>query len=114
MERLEIDNRSVNDIIEQIGEKAESYTPEWRFDPSNRDAGTALALIYAEMIKSTIGRLNMVPEKNRIAFYNKLGASLKPASPAEGYVTFGLVIASSTSLTFSSRFPCILMPAACG
>lgn len=91
MSQLKIDKRTLEDILEQIKSKALAYTPEWRFDLENKDAGTALAVIYAEMLKNTISRLNNVPEKNKIAFYNKIGADIKPAIPAEGYVTFDLI-----------------------
>lgn len=91
MSQLKIDERTLEEILEQMREKAAAYTPEWRFDLENKDAGTALAAIYAEMLKNTINRLNNVPNKNKIAFYNKIGADIKPAIPSEGYVTFGLI-----------------------
>lgn len=91
MSQLKIDERTLEEILEQMRAKAAAYTPEWRFDLENKDAGTALAVIYAEMLKNTINRLNNVPDKNKIAFYNKIGADIKPAIPSEGYVTFGLI-----------------------
>lgn len=91
MSQLEIDKRTIEDIIEQIRTKAAVYTPEWRFDTENRDVGSALAMIYADMLRNTISRLNNVPQKNKIAFYNQLGTQLRTAVPAEGYVTFALV-----------------------
>lgn len=91
MEQLEIDHREKEDIIKQIYEKAISYTPEWRFDEEHPDIGTALALVYADLFSNTVKRLNKVPMKNRISFFNCLGASLLPAIPASGYVQFSLV-----------------------
>ena len=35
---------------EQLEKLAASYTPEWKFDPENPDAGSALAMLIADMI----------------------------------------------------------------
>ena len=86
-----LDKRTGKDLNTQIHKKAVSYTPEWRFREEAADAGTALALIYGEMQAETIKRFNMVLEKNRIAFFNRLQTKLRPSAPAEGYVAFGLV-----------------------
>ena len=78
-------------VIDRITALARSYTPEWRFDPDEPDIGSALAIVYAGMLEQTHKRLSRVPEKNRVAFLNSLGADLLPAVPAEGYVQFRLV-----------------------
>lgn len=77
-------------VIEQIRQKAASYTPEWRFDVENPDIGTALALVYADLFSDALKHMNRVALKNEIAFFNCLGASLLPALPARGYVRFSL------------------------
>lgn len=86
----EIDRRSGEDILRAIADLARSYTPEWRFDPSDPDLGTALAMIYAELFSQTLKRFNRVPEKNLAAFFSGIDARLLPALPAEGYVCFDL------------------------
>jgi hypothetical protein len=87
----ELDKRTKKDIVNQIRKASLTYTPEWRFDEENPDVGTALSLIYANMMSDTINRYNRVLELNRVSFFNKIGAKLLPAIPAKGYVTFGLV-----------------------
>ena len=82
-----IDNRSREDVIKYIAEVAAHYTPEWRFDPDNPDAGSALALIYAAMFEETINRFNRIPYKNFLHFLKVLNVSLLPAEPSSGYVT---------------------------
>ena len=77
-------------VIEQIRQKAASYTPEWRFDVENPDIGTALAMVYADLFSDALKHMNRVALKNEIAFFNCLGASLLPALPARGYVRFSL------------------------
>ncbi len=85
-----VDDRSKEDIIAQIRERAKSYTPEWSIDTENPDIAAALALVYAEMLAGTIKKVNNTPLKNKIAFFNMMNASLLPASPSEGYVSFSL------------------------
>ncbi len=87
----EIEGESYRDVIARILDLSKSYTPEWRFDPDNPDIGSALAVVYARMVEQTYKRLSRVPEKNRIAFLNSLGADLLPAVPASGHVQFLLV-----------------------
>lgn len=91
MKQLELDSRLQKDVIDEIKEKATSYTPEWRMDEDNPDIGTALALVYANMFAKTVKNFNKVPIKNKIAFYNQLGAELLPSIPSRGYVEFSLV-----------------------
>ena len=86
----EIDRRGGEDILRAIAGLARSYTPEWRFDPSDPDLGTALAMIYAELFSQTLKRFNRVPEKNLAAFFHGVDVGLLPALPAEGYVCFRL------------------------
>lgn len=87
----ELDKRTKQDIITQIKKTSAAYTPEWRFDEEYPDVGTALSLIYANMMSDSINRFNRVLELNRVSFFNRIGANLLPAVPAKGYVTFGLV-----------------------
>ena len=91
MKPPQIDSRTKEDLIRYMKKYLSSYTPEWRFDEENMDVGTALALIYADMMAGTLERFNQVPEKNKSMFFRMLGADLLPAVPAEGYVTFSLV-----------------------
>ena len=90
MKAPDFDRRTRRDVLEQIQQLAESYTPEWRFDREHPDVGTALALIYSEMFSRTIRLFNQSAQKNQISFFNHLGAGMLPASPAYGYLTFQL------------------------
>ncbi len=81
---------SKEDIINKMRERALSYTPEWRFDDQNLDIGSALALVYADMLLSTYHKYNQLLYKNQIAFFNILDAKLLPAVPAKGYVSFNV------------------------
>lgn len=78
------------ELIERMKRLAAAYTPEWKFDEENPDIATALAMLYADMFYGTLRRYHRLPEKNRTAFFNTIGAKLMPSVPAEGYVAFGL------------------------
>ncbi len=90
MAKVVLDDRSWQKLVDQIEEKAESYTPEWRFNRENPDAGTALAEIFAKMQARTIGQYNLLSEKYRRHFFTCLNTKLKQAQPSIGYVNFGL------------------------
>ncbi len=78
-------------IIEELKRRASAYVPEWRFDEEHPDIGTALTLVYGDMMASIHARMGKMMEKSQIDFLNAIGADLTPAIPARGYVSFGLV-----------------------
>ena len=86
-----INDNSKESIIEQIRLLSQSYTPQWRFDESNPDLGTALAIIFAGMHADTLARYNELPLKWRTEYFNNLHASLLPEQPSFGYVSFNTV-----------------------
>ena len=77
-------------VLMQIAAKAKAYTPEWRFDRENPDAGTVLALLFADMFAGTIRRFARIPEKHKLSFFRYIGLQTRAACEAQGYVTFGL------------------------
>ena len=79
-----LDGRSVKDLLREIQKKSEFYTPEWRYDPEDMDAGGALARIFAEMFYETIDRYNRFPDKCYLEFLNMQGVCAKPGSPSVG------------------------------
>lgn len=85
------DRRNENELIKKIKKRSEAYTPEWRFDEKNPDAGTALGLIFSEQHMDTMKKFHQLQRKNMLEFFRHAGTDLKPAKPAEGYVSFGLV-----------------------
>ena len=86
-----LDPRTVKDILARIRQKSEFYTPEWRYDPENPDAGGALAQIFAEMFFETIDRYNRFPDKCYLEFLNMQGVCAKSVSPAVGMAAAQLV-----------------------
>lgn len=87
---VKTDARSKKDIEAILLKRAASYTPEWNMDLSQPDIAAALAMACAEMFEGTVKKLNALPLKNEIAFFNLINSSQRPASRAEGYVSFSL------------------------
>ena len=83
--------RTEKEILQRIGAVAANYTPEWNFSLEDPDIGSALAYLYADMTEDTVRQLERVEYKNRLAFFNSLGASLRSASPARGFAVLSLV-----------------------
>lgn len=88
---MHLDKRTREDIIRQMEELAANYTPEWKFQSNRGDAGSALINIYADMLVEMIRRYNQAPERDKQMFFQKLGTRQRPAAPAQGYVSFGMV-----------------------
>ncbi len=107
MKEWKIDSRTSEEIIGQIGQIASNYTPEWNFNVNDPDIGSALAVVYADMLEGTIAQFNRAGYKNQLSFFNELGAQLKPSVPARGHVVFeiaedapeGIEIDAGTAMT---------------
>ena len=88
MNRPLLDPRTPETIREQIRALAGSYTPEWRYEGTEDDAGAALAELFAEMYGQSVDRLNALPEKLYIEFLNMIGYREPGPMPAGGTVCF--------------------------
>ena len=86
----EVRYRSMEEIMEEIRRKAQSYTPEWRFDRNDPDIGVALAQVYAGIQNGLDRKFALLPEKFRIDYFNCLNTSMKTSAPAEGFAVFSL------------------------
>lgn len=67
------------DLIRQIP----AHTPEWR-NPRPGDPGRTLIDLFAWMGDKLLYRVNLLPERQRLAFLRLLDIGLRPAVPARG------------------------------
>lgn len=86
----QMEKRSKEDIISYMKKCAKQYVPEWRYDEEQPDAGTAMVSIFADMMYDNIQKFNMSVAGDLFSFFDGVNAKLLPASPAEGFVVFGL------------------------
>lgn len=84
--KYRIDTRTADEIRAEIAETAHSYTPEWKFNVRNPDAGSLIGIIFAGQMADTIQRINLLPEKYQVEFVNLFGVTLQPAKPARAIV----------------------------
>lgn len=89
--KFDVDNRTTKDIVREIGELANNYTPEWQFSEKNPDIGSVLALLYAEQMKGNLDRFNEIVERYHMEFVNLLDISLHAAHPATATVLMNLL-----------------------
>ena len=73
-----------DEVLGRIKKLADSYTPEWKFDTKNPDAGSAIGMIFAEQTIDNLEMLHLLFENYHREFVNLFGISLKPASPGFG------------------------------
>jgi hypothetical protein len=92
-----LDNRALNDILEQLQGLARDNVPEWH-PPDEGDAGTMLQRIFARLLEIALERLNDVPEKNLLAFLDVMGVSLLPPSTAKVPLAFSLTSGNPATL----------------
>ena len=84
-----LDDRRFQDFVDEAKRLIPRYCPEWT-DHNVSDPGITLIELFAWMTEQYIFRLNQVPDKNMLTFLNLIGASLEPAQPARGDVSFSL------------------------
>lgn len=90
MDIPQMEKMTREDIINYMKQCAKQYVPEWRYDERQPDAGTALASIFADMMYDNIKKFNMSAAGDLFSFFDGVNAKLCPASPAEGFVVFGM------------------------
>lgn len=90
--KLLIDQRTAEDFLSDIENKAKFYTPEWSVDKDNPDIGYAIARVFANQMEENIESLNGVLENYHVEFINMLDISPKSARPAEGLIEFTMGI----------------------
>jgi hypothetical protein len=83
-----IDSRQALQLLADLLARRNGYVPEWQ--PEEGDQGLALGQIAARYLQTLIQRLNMAPDKNKLAFLDLMGIRLIPAQAARTPVVFRL------------------------
>src|SRR6266849_6883727 len=83
----DLDDRMWADIVAEAKALIPAYAPQWTdYNPS--DLGITLIELFAWLVEGLTYRLNLVPDKNYIAFLNLPGITRDPATPAQPFLTF--------------------------
>ena len=104
LESPDLDDRTFEDIFEELKSLIPRYTPEWT-DYNEHDPGITMLQLFSSLAEVMIYRLNRVPEKNYIEFLRLIGEELMPASPAKANLTFKLKLPAAESSTTTLTIP---------
>lgn len=85
-----LDPRVKEDVEEEIRRLAAGYTPQWRFNREQPDAGTALAGLFAGLMEEAVGQYNRILDLDRRDMLKSLGEMPLEAGIASGYMALGL------------------------
>jgi len=76
-----LDDRSFDDLVSELLARIPAHTPEWT-DPRPGDPGRTVLELFAWLTDTLLYRVNLSPEKQRLAFLQLLGIPLKPSLAA--------------------------------
>jgi hypothetical protein len=86
--RIQLDRRRAEEFAAELLARRRGYVPGWT--PAQRGPEAALLQVAARYWQTIVERLNLAPEKNKLAFLNALGVELRPAQAARTAVVFRL------------------------
>ncbi|NJL21974.1 MAG: hypothetical protein HC895_16060 [Leptolyngbyaceae cyanobacterium SM1_3_5] len=81
-----LDDREAEAIAIALLQQLPAYVPNWK--PTANQASWALVQIFARYVRSLAERLNQAPDKNKLAFLDRLGVNLLPAQAGRAPVVF--------------------------
>ncbi len=81
-----LDSRGVDDFVREMEARQPAFVPGWRASPTG--PGAAAVQAYARFLKALADRINQAPDKNKLAFYDRLGVELLHAQAARAPVVF--------------------------
>jgi predicted phage baseplate assembly protein len=84
-----LDDRTFDDLVAELVARIPAHTPEWT-NPRPGDPGRTLIELFAWLGDALLYRVNLIPERQRIAFLGLLGQARRPARAARGLVTVSL------------------------
>lgn len=84
-----LDDRSFDDLVEELMSRIPGHTPEWT-NPRLGDPGRTIIELFAWLTDTLLYRANLIPERQRLAFLRLLGAPMRPAVPARTIVNISV------------------------
>lgn len=81
-----LDERGYEDLLADLLARIPAHTPEWTHVRTG-DPGRTLLELFAWLGDALLYRVNLVPEKQRLAFLRLLGLEPRPALAARGVVS---------------------------
>jgi baseplate J-like protein len=104
-----LDDRSFDDLVSEALARIPAHTPEWT-NPRLGDPGRTLIELFAWLTDTLLYRVNLIPERQRLAFLRLLGEHMRPAIPATGVITVSLDDPQATDVITISPFATVKGP----
>ena len=76
-----LDDRRFDDLVNEIIARIPAHTPEWT-NPMLGDPGRTMVDLFAWLVDTLLYRVNLIPERQRLAFLRLLDVPMKPARAA--------------------------------
>ena len=76
-----LDDRSYDDLVEELLARIPAHTPDWTH-PRPGDPGRTVVELFAWLADTLLYRVNLIPERQRLAFLRLLGLEPRPAVAA--------------------------------
>lgn len=92
-----VDGRRRDDLRGDVREMVPYYVEDWQ--PDEGDVGDTLLSLFGELAEEVTERLDRVPEKHRVAFYDTLGFSRLPPQPARLPLTVAVADRAGENVT---------------
>lgn len=92
-----LDDRRFQSYVDDAKRLVQQRCPEWT-DHNVSDPGVTLIETFAYMVDQLTYRLNLIPERNYVAFLELIGLKLFPPSAAQCSVTFWLTAPQETTV----------------
>jgi predicted phage baseplate assembly protein len=83
-----LDDRNFDDLVAEVIRRIPAHTPEWT-NACAGDPGRTLIELFCWLTDTLLYRVNLIPERQRLAFLRLLGEQMNPAAPATGLITIG-------------------------
>jgi hypothetical protein len=84
-----LDDRGFNDLVEEALARIPAHTPEWT-NPRIGDPGRTIVELFAWLTDTLLYRVNLLPERQRLAFLHLLGLPMRAAVSARGVVSVAI------------------------
>jgi hypothetical protein len=81
-----LDDRRFDDLVSELIARIPAHTPEWT-NPVVGDPGRTLIDLFAWLGDALLYRVNLIPERQRLAFLRLLGEQMRSATPAAGIIS---------------------------
>ena len=82
-----LDDRSYQQLRDELVHRIPVFAPEWT-DFNASDPGVTLIELFAFLGENLLFRFNQIPESTKLQFLRLLDVPLRPASAADGFVSF--------------------------